>query len=87
MEYAITFTSSADRSLRRLDEELQRRIVTKVNALAIDPRPPGALKMAGGLPLWRIRIGSYRMINEIHDDQLVVLVLRVSHRKDAYRGM
>jgi mRNA interferase RelE/StbE len=51
-----------------------------------NPRPPGVLKMSGADNLWRIRIGDYRVVYEIHDERLIVLVLRVAHRKDVYRG-
>ena len=44
------------------------------------------VKLAGDDNLWRIRIGNYRVVYEIHDDRLLVLVLRVAHRKDVYRG-
>lgn len=53
--------------------------------LADDPRPTGVVKLAGDDNLWRIRIGNYRVVYEIYDDQLIVLVLRVAHRKDIYR--
>ena len=53
--------------------------------LAHDPRPTGVVKLAGDENLWRIRIGNYRVVYEIHDDRLMVLVLRVAHRKDVYR--
>jgi len=83
--YAITFKPSADRELRRLPIEIQKRIVRAVELLAGDPRPVGVVKMAGDDNLWRIRVGQYRIIYEIHDNRLVVLVLRVGHRKDIYR--
>jgi mRNA interferase RelE/StbE len=86
-QYKVFFKSSADRQLRKLPDALQRRIVGKVEMLAHDPRPPGVVKLAGDENLWRIRIGNYRVAYEIHDDRLIVLVLRVAHRKDVYREM
>jgi mRNA interferase RelE/StbE len=84
-EYKVFFKSSADRQLRKLPEALQRRIVAKVEALANNPRPQGVVQLAEYEHLWRIRVGDYRVVYEIHDDRLVILVLRVAHRKDVYR--
>lgn len=85
-QYHVFFKPSVDRQLRKLPTDVQRRIVRDVAALAFDPRPPGVVKLAGAENLWRIRIGDYRVIYEIHDGQLIVLVLRVAHRRDVYRG-
>ncbi len=84
--YRIFFRPSADRQLQRLPRDAQRRIVREVAALAHDPRPPGVGNLSGAHDLWRIRIGDYRVVYEIEDDRLVVLVLRVAHRRDLYRG-
>ena len=58
-----------------------------VEALGNDPRPHGSVKLAGEDNFWRIRIGQYRVVYRIDDERLLVLVVRVAHRKDAYRGM
>ena len=83
--YRVFFKPSADRQLRKLLDALQRRIVAEVEMLVRNPRPKGVVKMAGCDNLWRIRIGDYRVVYEIHDDRLIVLVLRIAHRKDVYR--
>jgi mRNA interferase RelE/StbE len=85
--YTVEFAPSVDRALRRLPEAVQRRIVRAVEALSHDPRHTGSVKLSGEDNLWRIRVGQYRVIYTIHDDRLAVLVVRVAHRKDAYRGM
>ena len=85
--YAVYFKPSADRQLRKLPRDVQRRIVAAVEALADKPRPPGVVKITEDDNLRRIRVGDYRIVYEIHDDRLVVLVLRVAHRKDVYRGL
>jgi mRNA interferase RelE/StbE len=84
-QYKVVFKPSADRQLRKLPDALQRRIVGKVEMLAHVPKPKGVVKLAGCENLWRIRVGDYRVVYEIQDDRLVVLVLRVAHRKDVYR--
>jgi len=84
-KYKVLFKRSADRALKKLPQDLQRRIAGEAALLANNPRPAGVVKMAGDENLWRIRIGDYRVVYEIHDDRLIVLVLRVAHRKDVYR--
>jgi mRNA interferase RelE/StbE len=83
--YKVIFKPSADKALSKLPVDVQRRIVAAVEALAVEPRPPGVVKMAGDDNLWRVRVGEYRIVYEIHDGQLIVLVLRVAHRRDVYR--
>ena len=85
-EYKVLFKPSADRALRKLPRDVQRRIVREAAMLAHEPRPAGVVKLSGDENLWRIRIGDYRVVYEIHEDRLIVLVLRVAHRKDVYRG-
>lgn len=83
--YAILFKPSADRELSRLPVDAQKRLVSTIEALGANPRPTGVVKMAGDENLWRVRVGVYRIVYEIHDGKLIVLVLRVAHRKDVYR--
>lgn len=83
--YKVFFKPSADKALRKLPLDVQRRIVAAVDGLAIEPRPHGVVKLAGDENLWRVRVGEYRIVYEIHDGQLIVLVLRVAHRRDVYR--
>lgn len=85
--YHVLFKPSADRSLRRLPEEVQRRIVAAVETLVDTPRPQGSVKLTGADDLYRIRVGNYRVVYAVMDDQLLILILRVAHRKDVYRGM
>ena len=84
-KYKVLFKRSADRALKKLPQDVQRRIAGEAALLANNPRPAGVVKMAGDENLWRIRIGDYRVVYEIHDDRLIVLVLRVAHRKEVYR--
>jgi mRNA interferase RelE/StbE len=64
---------------------MQARLVEAADALASNPRPHGVKKLQGDENLWRIRVGAYRIVYEIHDDRLVVLVIRIGDRKDIYR--
>lgn len=85
MAYEVIVKPSAAKAIRKLDRTTQRRIVRLLEHLAEHPRPEGVVKMQGEENLWRLRIGDYRLIYEVHDDRLVVLVLRVGHRRDVYR--
>jgi mRNA interferase RelE/StbE len=85
-EYRIQFAPSARQQLGRLPRSMQRRIAARIDQLAISPRPRGSIKLEGEDDLYRIRVGKYRVIYGIHDDELIVLILRVGHRRDVYRG-
>jgi mRNA interferase RelE/StbE len=85
MPYELIIKPTAEKSLDKLPHPIRRRIVDALKELRENPRPAGAAKLVGGENFWRIRIGNYRVVYEIHDKQLIVLVLRVAHRKDAYR--
>jgi mRNA interferase RelE/StbE len=76
---------SAQRDLKRLPREIQKRLLTRLEALVADPRPPGADMLAGPMNVWRVRVGGYRIIYTIRGDTLLVLVLRIGHRREIYR--
>jgi mRNA interferase RelE/StbE len=84
--YRIEFKPSAEKSLAKLPADLQKRIIRAVDLLAENPRPHGVVKMEGDDNLWRIRVGDFRIVNEVHDSVLLVMVLRVGHRREIYRG-
>lgn len=81
----IEFAPGADRQLRTLTDQVQRRIIIAIAALANDPRPHGWEKLSGEESLYRIRIGDYRVIYQVSDEKLLVLIVRVGHRRDIYR--
>ena len=85
MRYELIIKPTAERSLDRLSQTIRRCIVDALEELRSEPRPAGCLKMAGDENAWRIRVGDYRIVYEIHDGRLLVLVVRVGHRKDVYR--
>ena len=84
--YQIEWKKSALRELRRLDSQVVPRILAAVDSLSTQPFPAGVRKLQGSLRTYRIRIGNYRLIYELCESTLVVEVVRVRHRKDAYRG-
>lgn len=85
MSYRIAISSAAARQLRKLDAQACRRIQAAIDLLSENPRPAGAKKLVGGGGEWRVRTGNYRIIYELNDDALLVLVLAVGHRRQIYR--
>jgi mRNA interferase RelE/StbE len=86
MAWQVRFKPSALREFQALPRQVQVRIGTRLDALAVDPRPHGVKKLEGGGDLYRIRVGDYRVVYAIDGPALVVLVVKVGHRGDVYRG-
>ncbi len=84
MSYEIEILRVAQKQLAKIDRAQQQRIVDAIRLLAADPRPSGCKKLTGRTA-WRIRVGPYRVIYEIHDDVLLILVVTIGNRKDVYR--
>jgi len=84
-DYTVSFARSARNDLSRLDKKNVNRIFPKIEALAKDPRPTGSRKIQGADDLWRIRVGDYRVLYRIQDARLIIEVVTVRHRRDAYR--
>jgi mRNA interferase RelE/StbE len=83
--YRIEFRRSVERDLRRIERDRIPGILAAMEALKEDPRPNGVKKLRGTQATWRLRVGDYRIIYEIEDDLLRVLVVRIAHRRDVYR--
>jgi mRNA interferase RelE/StbE len=83
--YAVLLEAAAERSLRRLDAVVFRRVVAELRVLADNPRPAGCRKLSGSERDWRVRVGDYRVIYEIDDRSREVRVMRIRHRREAYR--
>jgi mRNA interferase RelE/StbE len=78
--YEIVFARSARKELQSLSPTLVERILGKIEILASNPRPSGYKKLRGHSSLWRIRVGEYRVIYSIDDNNLVVDISVVRHR-------
>jgi mRNA interferase RelE/StbE len=85
VRYRIEFRPAAERSFLKLPPSVRIRLQPQIEGLAAEPRPHGAKKLTGSRDRWRIRVGDYRVVYEIHDDVLLVLVLAAGHRSDVYR--
>jgi mRNA interferase RelE/StbE len=84
-KYGITFARSARKELEALDAAVVNKIFPKIEHLSQCPRPKNSIKLKGGVSLWRIRIGVYRVIYAIDDDNKLIDIIAVRHRKEAYR--
>ena len=84
MSYRLEILRTAQKQLAQIVQSDQDRIVAAIKDLADVPRPAGCKKLSGR-PAWRIRVGRYRVIYEIHDGKLLILVVTIGHRKDVYR--
>jgi len=82
--YSIDILRIAQKQLARIDRTQQQRIIAAIRELVADPRPSGCKKLSGRTA-WRIRIGCYRVIYEIHDQRLLVLIVAIGDRKNVYR--
>ncbi len=85
MAYKIEFKPAALRSFSSLPKPIQKQIAKKIDALANNPRPPRVKKLSGSESRYRIRSGEYRVVYEIRDNLLLILVVRIGHRREVYR--
>jgi len=84
MRYRVILTKSVQKELDRLPNDVARRILTRLAGLETNPRPADVKKLKGR-EAWRIRVGDYRVIYEIHDRMLQIVVITVGHRREVYR--
>lgn len=84
MRYRVIIPKSVRKELDRLPDDVAQKILTRLAGLETNPRPVDVKKLKGR-DAWRIRVGDYRVIYEIHDRVLQILVITVGHRRDIYR--
>lgn len=85
MKYTVRLDIRVRKTLERLSGDLHGRIVRKLESIEDNPRPVGVEKLAGSEDLYRIRVGDWRIIYAIRDRELVVIVIRIGHRREVYR--
>jgi mRNA interferase RelE/StbE len=86
MAYHVNISPAAARDIRSLPRSMQERVIRGITALAEMPRPRGCSKLAGEVDVYRIRVGDYRVLFQIADSIVTVLVIRVRHRREVYRS-
>ena len=85
MSYTVSFNAHAGRAFRKLPKNIQERLKPAIDGLEDNPHPFGSEKLSGPEDTYRIRVGDYRILYELHDKILVVLVVEVGHRREVYR--
>ena len=87
MTYRIVLTTAARKNLTALPKNMLGRVDARILSLADNPRPSGVAKLKGRKNFWRIRVGDYRVVYEVRDEMLVVVVIRIGHRREVYRNL
>jgi mRNA interferase RelE/StbE len=85
MSYRVTLTATAVKERKRIDSVNRQRIDQALRSLQSEPRPSGVKKLSGKYQDWRVRVGDYRVLYEIEDQQQLITVWRIAHRRDVYR--
>ncbi|MCK4315559.1 MAG: type II toxin-antitoxin system RelE/ParE family toxin [Anaerolineae bacterium] len=83
--YRVAFVASAAKEFRSLDTETKRRVATEIETLRKNPRHRGVRKLRGHKHIYRVRVGSHRVVYEIEDETRLVRVTRIRHRREVYR--
>ena len=84
MAYRVVITPHARRQLLKMSSDVLRRLEEAITGLGDEPRPQGARRLQGVEDLYRIRVGDYRVIYQIRDKAVVVLVVKIGHRREVY---
>lgn len=84
MTYEVEITPAARRQIKKLPHDIQQKVVAKLEELTLEPRPDGVKKLAGSDDLYRVRLGKYRIIYAIQDNLLLITVVKVKNKSDAY---
>lgn len=85
MAYNVELSATAEKQMDKLSANIQRRIIEELDRLAENPRHTGTRKMTGEEGLHRARVGDYRVVYRIEDNRLMVLVVKIGHRREVYR--
>ena len=83
--HKVEFSREAVKKLQDLPKKDRSRVYQSIKSLADDPRPRGCVKLKNREDRYRIRVGVYRVLYQIFDDRLVIIIITVKHRRDAYR--
>lgn len=87
MVYKLILKPNAEKQYAKLPKDIQKRLFAAFLALADNPRPPGVIKLQGNADYYRVRVGDYRIVYSIIDQELKILVLSLGHRRDIYHKL
>lgn len=85
MVYSVELTTGAEKQLDKLPDATRNRIIDVLERLGENPRHPGIKKLAGEEGLYRVRAGDHRIVYRVEDNRLLVLVVKIGHRREIYR--
>lgn len=85
-KYKLSISSSAEKKLKKIPKKDLVKVIEKIQSLSINPLPEGCRKLSGEENVYRVRQGNYRIIYEIENKKLIILVLKIGHRKDVYKA-
>ena len=85
--FNIVFKKSAQKDLARLERNVRQRIADAIAMLADNPYPAGSLKLSGFEDYRRIRVGSFRVVYQVRDNELIIFIIRIADRKDVYKSL
>jgi mRNA interferase RelE/StbE len=85
LKYKVELIPSAKKSLKNIELPYSKKILERIHLLELDPRHNGSIKLSGYENTYRTRVGKYRIVYEIYDKNVLVLVVNIDHRKDIYR--
>ena len=83
--YRLLYKKSVDKDLRKLPSAIRKHVIKKIQELTTTPHPQESTKLKGSADLYRVRYTDYRIIYQINDNRLIILIIKVGHRKDVYR--
>lgn len=86
-KYTVKFLKAADKQFQTLDPQIRKRVGKAIERLREDPKHPGCEMLSAADGMMRVRVGDWRVLYQVRDETLIVLVLRVQHRGDDYRGL
>ena len=87
MRYRVELVPSAARAFKKLDHLTQLHVRRKIDSLANDPRPPGVKLLSAEERIYRLRAGDFRILYQVNDKVLTILVIAIGHRREVYRRM
>lgn len=85
MKYQVRIIAAAKKSLKNIESQYVKKILQRIDLLEVDPRHHGSIKLSGQENTYRTRVGKYRIVYEIYDAKVLVLVVNIDHRQDIYR--